>query len=1155
MANTRSNIPLSPTISLVTQSAKRCNFVDTTLKITQSNFGKYTKQNLFVRYKIGFGKWSNNILISSKQSELFTVPNASPGGTKVFVEAYSVCDDVKSSPQLFSYTTLANSISPASLSLVSQSAETNQTTVKATIKYNQVLPSAETLITCGGNKFGLDYAIENPTPTPIQAAVLYGDTAQDVYNGRNLIKFKNANINGINTTAYEDGSITCVGTTTTNYFNLTAWQEALPEPLPAGTYTFSRSRNYRYAVSARVWNQDKTKTAVFALNQNDAKTTLTTDFDIHYFTVNYAQLSAGTDINLTVCLQLEAGSVATEGGPYTNKQVIPSPSSPSLVKVVTGVQTITISDGTGATRTHTIDLGNIELCKLGNYQDYIYKKDGTWFVHKEIRAVLLPPCKEMNNDESYAGWTDLPDLTDDLNNPNTDTNLSDLTVWASDVSTQDDGELKFGVNGSTLYLVPTPDKPFGRYKQSKWKTDYAETRFKLYYGIKNENNWTDKAILDQDVIDQLDALLNVKLFAGHNDIVVSTSATDRTRLPAYLEISALVNYGTPDTVVHARYGYRGKNLLNLKTLDVTAVGKTEYYTTIDENTIEYSTEARIVTTDIVEFYIYKMQLEPNTTYTFSAKFKVIDGTPGKNTGAIRVKYYSDNEPSENYSPVSTNGSVTFTTGANGKIGLLFYNYTETTGKINYVKTRWFDIQVEKGDHKTAFEPYLASPSNWFVVGTNSATENFDLRNLDNSQSVIVQTNTIENTGACSSKYGELVFQSLVPIARPIYNAFIQTDNGRYVSVVVPYAQPDAGRFKAIETYYSYQVDNQTWSEWVECDNCTTGTINIQNVPYGSKLCIRSYSIGDNLKGRTAISCVTVSEKTADDTPYTGDVFLVEPICHSLQYLSTLICQEWFAIKDGDRTIYTNEEHKQACGGDEFDPTLHSILSRVYRFFGAVWCLICNGANNDLNYYKAGATDNVLISAGDDKYSKWTAPDLEIIKDSKNVATSGAIRKAIDKFVNTVYHYVGNYDYLVSNVSALASLNDVVKGRKALVEKREYVYDGTTWVAGDLRDFSDFNLIHINNSSPFPSYIDNGKAIDVPAGSGWYWYNNKWNQLDASSSQYQTTLNDLLKRKLLTTQSANEPNIQFAVLNRLPNGFVATPPRPTNKTIYFITEDI
>lgn len=52
-------------------------------------------------------------------------------------------------------------------------------------------------------------------------------------------------------------------------------------------------------------------------------------------------------------IQLEPGSTATAYEPYVGQ-------------------------------TYTIDLGSIELCKIGNYQDYIYNNAGDWYIHKEV---------------------------------------------------------------------------------------------------------------------------------------------------------------------------------------------------------------------------------------------------------------------------------------------------------------------------------------------------------------------------------------------------------------------------------------------------------------------------------------------------------------------------------------------------------------------------------------------------------------------------------------------------------------------------------------------------------------------------------------------------------------------------------------------------
>lgn len=68
----------------------------------------------------------------------------------------------------------------------------------------------------------------------------------------------------------------------------------------------------------------------------------------------------------------------------------PSPDRASEVEVVTGNNTITISNETGTkTQSYNITLGNLELCKIGDYQDYFYKDNGNWYLHKEVGKAVL----------------------------------------------------------------------------------------------------------------------------------------------------------------------------------------------------------------------------------------------------------------------------------------------------------------------------------------------------------------------------------------------------------------------------------------------------------------------------------------------------------------------------------------------------------------------------------------------------------------------------------------------------------------------------------------------------------------------------------------------------------------------------------------------
>lgn len=83
--------------------------------------------------------------------------------------------------------------------------------------------------------------------------------------------------------------------------------------------------------------------------------------------------------------------ISTSGGdyePYTNG-ASPNPDFPQDIHVVSGENTIMIAnEDSSESQNYTIDLGDIELCKIGDYQDYFYKDNGKWYLHKEIGKVV-----------------------------------------------------------------------------------------------------------------------------------------------------------------------------------------------------------------------------------------------------------------------------------------------------------------------------------------------------------------------------------------------------------------------------------------------------------------------------------------------------------------------------------------------------------------------------------------------------------------------------------------------------------------------------------------------------------------------------------------------------------------------------------------------
>lgn len=82
----------------------------------------------------------------------------------------------------------------------------------------------------------------------------------------------------------------------------------------------------------------------------------------------------------------------------------PTPDTPIPVQTVTGEQTVTLGDGVDS-EDFAISLGSLELCKIGDYQDYIYKSGDDWYVHKECGKVVFDGTEAWNGGTSTGSPT------------------------------------------------------------------------------------------------------------------------------------------------------------------------------------------------------------------------------------------------------------------------------------------------------------------------------------------------------------------------------------------------------------------------------------------------------------------------------------------------------------------------------------------------------------------------------------------------------------------------------------------------------------------------------------------------------------------------------------------------------------------------------
>jgi len=158
-------------------------------------------------------------------------------------------------------------------------------------------------------------------------------------------------VNGITITNNGDGSLTLDGTCTANFV-----VRSEPFELKEGTYTLSANNDF---TSSDTGNY-------VSLRQGNSTTNISGTLT-RFETLNtYSTFTTSTTQNVRFTIRVVSETI------YDNVKI-----KPQIEK--------------GSKPNHYTPYGTtpIELCKIGDYQDYIYKDNGNWYVHKEIGKDVL----------------------------------------------------------------------------------------------------------------------------------------------------------------------------------------------------------------------------------------------------------------------------------------------------------------------------------------------------------------------------------------------------------------------------------------------------------------------------------------------------------------------------------------------------------------------------------------------------------------------------------------------------------------------------------------------------------------------------------------------------------------------------------------------
>ena len=382
----------------------------------------------------------------------------------------------------------------------------------------------ESEITGDGSQFTLQDTIDGNVLDSVQ---LKGDTTQQTYSGKNLLKLRATAVTtaGVTFTPNVDGTFNLSGTSNSNYCEFNGVVPLASSGINNGAkYTISSNgigNGITYYVHSCKQDGTWTKTLMAFDSNNLTKTCPEPNDDYIRFVV---KVSNGTTVNLTnVKAQIESGSTATDFEPYVGGIPAPNPDYPQEVQVVTGEQTVTITDGAEESQEYTVDLGNIELCKIGTYQDYIYKSGDDWYLHRMVNKLVLD-----GSDDEQWGYANNGNFYCNANLysggllPANDTSYVQMycnayisATYQASWTNKTNYTITARYDGNSNPRINNQDYT----SANTFKAYLASNNVILYYPLATP---TDIQITNADLIAQLEALLGATTYDGQTAFTVNS---------------------------------------------------------------------------------------------------------------------------------------------------------------------------------------------------------------------------------------------------------------------------------------------------------------------------------------------------------------------------------------------------------------------------------------------------------------------------------------------------------------------------------------------------------------------------------------------------------------------------------------------------------
>lgn len=202
----------------------------------------------------------------------------------------------------------------------------------------------------------------------------------------------------------------------------------------------------------------------------------------------------------------------------TSQDGTPTPDYPQEIQVVTGDNTIIVSNSDNTqSQSYPVSLGNIELCKIGNYKDRIYPLNGKWYLEKNIGKVVLDGSEVWIVHGGIASWFYYDGIIDGYVLDNTQvlikTNYYTPKAYQG-VPNLVNGECSYGSSDGGIthrFVIKNTD-----YTQVQDFKNWLSTHNTIVYYVLATP--TTEEITDSTLISQLEEIKEAESYSGQTNI-------------------------------------------------------------------------------------------------------------------------------------------------------------------------------------------------------------------------------------------------------------------------------------------------------------------------------------------------------------------------------------------------------------------------------------------------------------------------------------------------------------------------------------------------------------------------------------------------------------------------------------------------------------